>query len=222
MNKDKLFDYLETQNKSKLFELLELAFDEMDTSQRHDVFSEIISDLPPTSVDADQLLTDIEVFFKNSINGRYYEPFNINSKNFSDIPEETNEWFEELSDYLKDSSVLTEQGVHEVAVQCFKLLYELINKMEDGEDIVFADELGSWMIPGDEKRFIKSYLTALSAVSTPEEYIKGAISLIERDVVDSFCNKVYSTATKIANEAQKTLLKKEVKNRGSEQGQGKR
>ena len=214
MKKDRLFDYLETQKKAKLIELLESAFDVMDTDQQHDVFDEIISDLPPATVDGEQLLADIEVFFKSSINGRYYEPFDINSKNFSDVPEETDEWFEELGDYLKDSSVLTDQGAHEVAVQCFKLLYELIDKMEDGEEIVFAEELGGWMIPGDEKIFIKSYLTSLSAISTPEEYTEQAIPLIERDVIDSFCNKVYSTATKLANESQKTVLKKEVKKQG--------
>jgi len=26
--------------------------------------------------------------------------------------------------------------------------------MERGEEIVFADEYGSWMIPGDEKTFV--------------------------------------------------------------------
>ncbi len=39
-----------------------------------------------------------------------------------------------------------------MAVQCFKLLHELIDKMEDGDEIVFADEYGTWMITGDEKR----------------------------------------------------------------------
>lgn len=214
MKKDRLFDYLETQKKAQLIELLESAFDAMDTEQRHDVFDEIISDVLPVTVDGEQLLADIEVFFKSSVNGRYYKPFNMNSKNFSNVPKKTNEWFEKLGDYLEESSVLTEQGTHDVAVQCFTLLYDVIDKMEDGEDIVFADELGGWMIPGDEKIFIKSYLTSLSSISTPEEYTEKAISLIERDAIDSFCNKVYSAATKLANESQKTSLKKEVKKQG--------
>lgn len=64
--------------------------------------------------------------------GHYYAPFEINSKNFSHIPEETDAWFDEISDYLEDSSKLTDQGDHKMAVQCFKLLHELIDKMEDG------------------------------------------------------------------------------------------
>lgn len=214
MKKDRLFDYLETQEKAQLIELLESAFDVMDTDQQHDVFDEIIIDDSPATVDGKQLLADIEVFFKSSVNGRYYKPFNMNSKNFSDIPKKTNEWFKELGNYLEGSSVLTEQGNHEVAIQCFTLLYDLVDKMEYGEEIVFAEELGGWMIPGDEKIFIKSYLTSLSAISTPEEYTEKAIPLIERDAIDSFCNKVYSTATKLADASQKTLLKKEVKKQG--------
>jgi hypothetical protein len=34
MNKERLFEYVKTQNQSKLLELLSLAFDTMDTNQR--------------------------------------------------------------------------------------------------------------------------------------------------------------------------------------------
>jgi hypothetical protein len=158
MNKKRLFEYVKTQNQLKLLELLSLAFDTMDTNQRHDVFGKTAKEVPPSSVDGKEILTTIEQFYEKSMAGYYYEPFDINSKNFSDIPEETDAWFDEISDYLEDSSRLTDQGEHEMAVQCFKLLHELIDKMEDGDEIVFADEYGTWMITGDEKRFIKSYL----------------------------------------------------------------
>ena len=82
--------------------------------------------------------------------------------------------------------------------------------MEDGDEIVFADEYGTWMISGDEKRFIKSYLTSLSMISIPDEYAVGAIPLIKWDSYESFSNKVYSTAIKIGNKEQKAHLKKEV------------
>lgn len=211
MNKERLFKYLKTQNQLKLLEMLQLAFDTMNTSQRHDVFWKTITEAPPFSVDGEEVLSTIVEFYKKSVGGYYYAPFDINSKNFSDIPEETDAWFDEISDYLEDSSKLTDQGDHGMAVRGFKLLHELIAKMEDGEEIVFADEYGTWMITGDEKRFIKSYLTSLSSISTPEEYANGAIPLIKRDSYESFHNKVYGIATKIANEDQRIFLKKEVK-----------
>ncbi|MBT3175899.1 MAG: hypothetical protein HOG03_04325 [Desulfobacula sp.] len=82
--------------------------------------------------------------------------------------------------------------------------------MEAGDEIVFADEYGTWMITGDEKRFVKSYLISLSEISTPEEYTIGAIPLIQRDRWESFSNKVYPAAIKIGNKEQKIHLKKEV------------
>jgi len=211
MNKERLFEYVKTQNQSKLLELLSLAFDTMDTNQRHDVFGKTAKEVPPYSVDGEEILSTIEQFYEKSMAGYYYAPFDINSKNFSDIPEETDAWFDEISDCLEDSSRLTDQGDHEIAVQCFKRLHKLIDKMEDGDEIVFADEYGTWMITGDEKRFIKSYLSSLSAISTPEEYANDAIPLLKRDSYESFHNKVHATAIKIANQDQRAYLKTEVK-----------
>ncbi len=214
MNKERLFEHLREQKSEKLIKLLETAFDIMNTNQRHDVFGVITIEIPPADLNGEKLLSDIEQFKKRSLAGHYYAPFDINSKNFSHTPKETDEWFEEIGDYLEDSSKLTDQGDHELAVQCFKILHGLIDKMEDGDEIVFADEYGTWMITGDEKRFVKSFLTSLSAVSNAEYYVAGAIPLIKRDSYESFHNKVYSTALAVATGDQKKLLKTEVKKQG--------
>jgi len=211
MNKERLFKFLEKQNYPTLLTLLDSAFNAMDTNLRHDVFWKIYSEMPPSQVKDEKLLDTIKQFYEDSLSGYYYEPFDITSKNFSDVPEETDAWFDELRDHLEDCTRLTDQGDHEMAVRCFKLLHELIDKMEDGEEIVFADEYGTWMIGGDEKRVVTSYLRSLSAISTPEEYAIGAIPVIKRDSYESFHNNVYSIALKIADGAQKTLLIKEVK-----------
>jgi len=211
MNKERLFEYLKTQDQARLLDLINSAFDIIDTNQRHDVFGKIIVEVPPSPVEGKKLLSTIKEFDEKSMAGHYYAPFDINSKNFSDIPEETDAWFDEIGDHLEDSSRLTDQGDHEIAVKCFKILHELIDAMEAGDEIVFADEYGTWMITGDEKRFVKSYLTSLSEISSPEEYTTDAIPLIKRDSWESFSNKVYSTAVKVGNKEQKIHLKKEVK-----------
>jgi len=213
MDKERLFKYIKKQRKSELLNLLSIAFDTLNTNQRQDVFGRIATKMPSVQVEGEKIIANIQEFYKKSIAGYYYAPFDIDSKNFSDIPEETDAWFEELSDYLEDSSKLTDQGDHEIAVRCFDLLHHLIDKMEDGDEIVFADEYGTWMITGDEKRFVKSYLSSLSAISTPEEYANGAIPLIKKDSYESFHNKVYATAIRIADKDQKAYLKNEVKKR---------
>lgn len=68
----------------------------MNISQRHDVFGKIYKRILPDSVDAEQLSADIELFYGQSLGGRYYAPFDINSKNFLHIPEESDAWFDEI------------------------------------------------------------------------------------------------------------------------------
>jgi len=211
MDKARLFEILEKQDLSVLIDLLDLAYDEMDINQRRSVFGEIVKKIPASVIDAKELLKEIKVFHKKSLNRKYYAPFNINSKNYMHIPEKTEEWFETLGDFLKNITRVTEQGEHLLAIKCFGLLYELIDKMEDGEEIVFADELGNWMIPGDEKKFISAYITSLAVTSTPEEFTKATLPLIHRDSCESFANKVYSSVIGAANKEQRTYLEGEIK-----------
>ena len=211
VNKRYLFDFLKEQGPSTLLRLLEAAFDTMTTSQRHQVFGKLKIDAKTSQVSETALLKAVQKFHEDSLKGVYYAPFDINSKNYMNIPEETEEWFEKLADLLGDAAVVSEKGNHQLAVQCFGILYELIDKMEDGEEIVFADEYGTWMMPADEKVFIKACLRSLSAISTPEEFAEGAIPFLKRDSYQSLHNGVYKTAVETANREQKKALESAVK-----------
>lgn len=211
MNEKRLFEFLKQQSASALFDLLQHAYHEMSVNQRQAVFHSIVKEVPPSSVDGNELLKRIKKFHSDSLAQQYYAPFDINSKNFSHIPEETEEWFEILGDVLEESTQLSEQEEHALAVECFALLYELIEHMERGEEIVFADELGSWMIPGDEKKCIAAYLSSLACVASPESFTLAALPLIKRDSMYSFSAKVYSVAIRVANKEQRSHLKAEIK-----------
>ncbi|MCP5097979.1 MAG: hypothetical protein GY943_20720 [Chloroflexi bacterium] len=209
MNKDRLFQFLGKNDSSTLLKLLSEAYDFLSHDDRDELFGEYVQELPPSKVDGDSLLAEIEQFDKSSRAGHYYESFNIDSKNYMDVPEETEKWFEKIGDYFQDSCQLTAQGDYQNTVSCFGLLNELVDEMEDGE-IVFADELGSWMIPGDEKQHVTAYLTALVATTTPEVFADVVTPLVKRDSWQSFYGKVYETAVRLANDAQKAMLDAEI------------
>ncbi len=120
MDKERLFQQLQQQDNAVLLELLDDAYEGMDTNQRRQVFSHLFTRIPPAFIDGNHLLEGIQKFDKDSRAGEYYAPFNVNSKNFMDIPEETEAWFEQLGDFLQDSCRLTEQGEHEQAIACFQ------------------------------------------------------------------------------------------------------
>ncbi|NIB45056.1 hypothetical protein HBA55_36095 [Pseudomaricurvus alkylphenolicus] len=211
MNKAILFSALKEQGKTNLIEILCCCFDEMSTHQRRTVFGTLYDKTDMPILVSESVLEDVLEFCKESFEGVYYAPFEINSRNCTHIPEETEEWFEKLNDLLQLGFQLTKQEEHHSAVSVFDMLYKLIDRMETGEEIVFSDEYGSWMIPGDERRYLEAYIISLACVSTPQEYARKAADLVERDSFGSFRNKVYSAALKYANEEQIEALNQEVK-----------
>ncbi len=213
MNKKALFAFLKQQAPSTLCQLLEAAFVAMTTNQRRDVFGKLKFDKYAPKFDEKSLLKKVGKFYDDSIRGAYYAPFNMNSKNYMNIPEETEAWFEDLSELLEGAAGLSEEGKHTPAVECFKILYELINKMEHGDEIVFADECGSWMIPGGERVFIRAYLHSLSSIHTPEEYTEAVMPLLQRDSCQSLHNNVYKVAIEVAGREQRKALETAVKSR---------
>jgi hypothetical protein len=210
MDKTQLFQFLSTQDSSVLLRLLSMAYDEMNHRQRCAVFGGYVKTLPPAPVDGEVLLDEIELFHRESLAEVYYAPFDVNSKNWTHIPNETEEWFERIGDLLKASCQLTAQDDHLHAVACFGILYELIDAMERGDEIVFGDEIGSWMIPGDEKQYIAAYMISLAATARPDEFAAAALPLIRRDRWQSFATQAYLSAIRAANEAQRAHLEAEI------------
>jgi len=211
VNKNRPLAFLKNQDPSTLLPLLEAAFDTMTTNQRREVFGKLDFDGKASNVDRKNLLNQVKKFYDDSLEGIYYAPFEVNSKNYMDIPEETEEWFEKLGDLLGDATKVSETGSHQLAVDCFRILYELIEKIDEGEEIVFADELGSWMIPADERSFLKAYLQSLSAVSNPEELTEAVIPLLKRDSHQSLSGKIYKSAIQVADKEQKKALQAAIK-----------
>jgi len=161
-------------------------------------------------VDGRKLLRAIKKFQRESLAGTYYAPFNMNSKNYMFIPPETEAWFDRLGELLATSVQLTKQQDFQLATACFGILFELIDVMESGEEIVFADEYGSWMIPGDEKHYVAAYLKSLAATTTPEGFVAVALPLIRRDSGQNFVGEAYRSAIRSTTKAQRELLAAEI------------
>ena len=80
--------------------LLHTAYDFLDHDDRQSIFCKYVQQMQPIPVEGERLLADIEHFATMSRDGYYYEPFMINSKNFMEVPEETEEWFEKMGIFL--------------------------------------------------------------------------------------------------------------------------
>jgi hypothetical protein len=216
MDKERLFHWLREQDRETLLGLLFTAYDFLGHDDRKAVFGvhdrQVTQDrqMAPAQVDGERLLADIRQFATRSREGHYYAPFRVDSKNFMDVPEETAAWFEKMGALLQASGQLTAQQQYQHAVACFGLLYELIDEMERGDEIVFGDEIGSWMIPGDEKQYLTAYMAAVAQTATPDAFAEIVIPLARRDSRHSLAGAVYATACRLANAAQRKKLDAEI------------
>jgi hypothetical protein len=200
MDKARLFHDLSTRDTSLLLDVLSVAYDEMTYDQRDAVFGRYAETLPPAPVDGETLLEEVKLFHSESLAGVYYAPFAINSRNYRHIPEETKEWFGRLGDLLTASRQLTVRGMHEYAVACFEILFELIDALDQGDEIVFGDEIGSWMIPVDEQVYMAAYLASLAATASPEEFTADVLPLLRRDSRRNFVAQAYPAAIGVATQ----------------------
>jgi len=121
-----VFAWLKKQKKDALLVCLRAAFDVMNAKQRRIVFADVLRPEVTTSGDGDKLRAEIEKFRRDSLARKYYAPFNVNSKNFMDVPEKTEEWCDRFVAFVSAASRLTISGEHTQAVGCFALLFELV------------------------------------------------------------------------------------------------
>jgi hypothetical protein len=210
IDKDQLFSILRRRKKSELLEILDRAFDEMPPKVRRAVFLELIQKSRPAKLDGRALLEDVRDFYDDSLAGHYYRPFATNSQNFTHVPDKTDEWCDRIADLLTQAAQLSNQGDHDWAVQCFDLLFDVLGKMEYGEEIVFADEMGSWMIPIRETDWVGPYLTSLAATTRPEEFADKAVPVLRRDSGISFTGEAYKIARAVASQEQLRKLDAEI------------
>jgi hypothetical protein len=210
MDKEQFAGALKRMKKAELIGLLGSVFDQLGHDQREAMFGHLAPEPEPDEVDRDSLLVDIEAFRERSLKRAYYALFNMNSKNFRHVPRQTREWCDEMAGYLEDASRLTRRGDHEGAVACFDLLLDLLEQLDSGREIVFAEEMGSWMIPADEKVWIADYLTSLAETETPGGFAAKVAPLIKRDSRHSFAAGAYESAVRLASREQARQLDAEL------------
>jgi hypothetical protein len=220
VDEEQVFAHLQRKKKDVLLEYLRAAYEEMSIDQRRTVFGDLAHKPAKARIDGELLWRDVEQFCRDSRARFYYAPFPINSKNFMYVPEETEEWCERFADLARDACRLTDQGDHARAVKCFAALYGLEEAVDAGEEIIFAEEAGSWMIPIEGKDWLKAYLTSLAATATPEEFTAVAAPVIASDSRHSFNDEAYASAAAVATPQQRERLDAELRRQNIRTGPG--
>ncbi|MCB9298387.1 MAG: hypothetical protein H6573_00015 [Lewinellaceae bacterium] len=145
LDKHRILEQLATQDKEQLLAWLEAVLIAVDSFQLETLFGDFAREHFVRPLSPGQVLEAIHRFRQDSLAGKYYAPFEMNSKNYNYVPPQTEAWFDELSTWLGRACELAEDGEKEAALEGLSILIELIETMHDKE-IVFAHDASEWMI----------------------------------------------------------------------------
>jgi hypothetical protein len=204
MTKEILLKALKKQTKDNLIFLLLESFEIMNKARRYEIFNSICDKEEEPKFNAQKIFLSVKKFYNDSIAKKYYAPFAINSKNFSNVPEETELWCDMIADLFEKAIDLNTHDENEIAVKCFDMLFYLQENM--CEEIVFAHELDTWMIPIKQSKIIPIFIESAAKICEPEEFKKHVKMLMLIDDFDYKKEKVFNKAIKVGTKNQKKII----------------
>jgi hypothetical protein len=164
------------------------------------------------------LLAEVKAFETRSLAGGYYEPFEVNWRNSSQVSEGTLAWIADYRRFL--ARCVDEEGTGDpgVAREAFDILFWLADCIDDGDEILFfADEGGSWMFGVDWSTVLPSWCRALSATEPVEAFAELALAQVKArcgEGRDRMLPLVLEAGTPAQRKALEALLIQEQEGRG--------
>jgi len=153
------------------------------------------------------LLAEVQAFQKACLAGEYYEAFDANYKNSTQLSVGTIAWIADFRRLLfrcvEQSKKQNLAGVR----SAFNILFELLDRFDGADDkmVFFADEGGSWMVGVDWKQVLPAWFRVLSATADPAEFVRRFEAFVGRH-----CNyqraELLAEACQVATAAQRKEL----------------
>ena len=153
----------------------------------------------------------IRKFQEASLRGDYYESFRVDSRNYMEKSNGTEDWIAECNRLLDRCTKAAKARRFVEAREGFEILFSVLRKLEDSpEDIIFfADEAGLWQVGVEWESVLPAFFRSLAATAEPEEYAQEAMKAIE-DFADNDRKRYLAAAHRSAKPAQRRALPAEV------------
>lgn len=138
------------------------------------------SELTMSPASPSTLLPRVRRFHEDSLAGKYWEGFNVNSKNFMQQSRGTMNWIDACGRHMAAAVDAVGVGDPLQTRTAFELLFSMLAELDTGSDriIFFADEGGSWQVGIDWDRVIPAWCDVMAATSDADEYATSARSVI--------------------------------------------
>jgi hypothetical protein len=153
------------------------------------------------------VLRAIREFHRDSMAGRYYQAFAVNSRNYREKSRGTETFIAEHA-RLVDACLRAEQaGDLATASEGLNLLIELMREIDRFErDVVFfADEAGSWQVGVLWERVLPAWFRSLSPTSEAHDWAETVVDALN-DFGDYKTAEILEVAREIATPEQRDAL----------------
>jgi hypothetical protein len=213
VDRDKFRAAIRKLGNEYMFSILDEAIELLPQAKLHKIAKKYL-DLKQLCPDAEKaerpcLLTEVRRFEKASLDGQYYESFDVDSRNCMEKSTGTCAW---IADHLRllERCVINAQKSNPVEVrEAMDILFGLLDHIDEGHDdvIFFADEGGSWQVGVDWPKVLPVWIKVLAATVEPEEYA-GRITALLSHHCHYDRDKMLAIARRMATTEQRAALAK--------------
>jgi hypothetical protein len=131
---------------------------------------------------AGSLRTSVEAFARASLAGKFYEPFEVDSRNFTQRSAGTLSWTAECR-RLFERCARDDSSVPPTEIRgAFDTLFCLLDRVDKCLDdvVFFADEAGSWQVGVDWQGVLPAWFAVLATTAEPEEFARHVVERVRR------------------------------------------
>lgn len=176
VDREKLLVALRRMKRGDLLIIAERATELLPRAKLHAVFGDRIRlhELMKTAGGRVGLLEEVRMFHHASLRGDYYESFDVDSKNFMQKSEGTEEFIAEFDRMIRKCIRAAEKGPRAPVREAFQLLFGLLRHIDEGHDdiVFFADEGGSWQVDVNWRAALPAHFRCLADTALPDDFAR--------------------------------------------------
>ena len=210
IDKDKLRAAMRKMPHQYIYQMLDDAVDLLPPTKLIKLVKSYIplDGLQPDRETTGGLLASVERFRDASFKREYFESFDVNWKNSTQISKKTGAWIADCKRLLGNCVAATSRGHHEEARQALEILFDLLRQLDGDPDsiIFFADEAGAWQVGCDWRRIMPAWFKCLAASTGADKYAAEVVRSVQ-DLVGYDYAKYFAMAKRVATPEQRHALK---------------
>lgn len=154
------------------------------------------------------LLEEVQKFHSAALAGKYFQDFDVNSRNCTHHSAGTDAFIAEFERLSSKCVRAANTAPANLVREAFELLFGLLRHIDqDPDDVVFfADEAGSWQVGVDFRTVFPAYFRCLAETAAADEFAT-AVNRVIADFADHQRPQHLAAARKVANAAQRVALR---------------